>query len=131
MARRAVARQPLGGHSRTLAQTVFLLPEGNTRNTRVGLNGGVEEVLMDLVVMLAGTVDELAGLEDEYERELTNVLESVVAELEKLNADDRRAFAAHVGAMSARAAADPFVSAHYRDFLAEFPTSFGLVEDSL
>ena len=128
MARRAVARQPLGGHSRTLAQTVFLLPEGNTR---VGLNGGVEEVLMDLVVMLAGTVDELAGLEDGYERELTNVLESVVAELEKLNADDRRAFAAHVGAMSARAAADPFVSAHYREFLAEFPTSFGLVEDSL
>src|SRR4029453_16079619 len=37
-------------------------------------------------------VDELAGLQDGYERELTNVLESVVAELEKLNADDRRVF---------------------------------------
>jgi hypothetical protein len=75
----------------------------------------VDEVLMNLVVMLAGTVDELAGLQDGYERELTNVLESVVAELEKLNADDRRVFATYVEAMSARAAADPLVSAHYRE----------------
>ena len=69
---------------------------------------------MDLVVMLAGAVDELASLQDRYERELTNVLESVVAELEKLNPDDRRVFATHVEAMSARAEADPLVSAHVR-----------------
>jgi hypothetical protein len=91
----------------------------------------VDEVLMNLVVMLAGTVDELAGHEDGYERELTNVLESVVAELEKLDAHDRRVFATYVEAMSARAAADPLVSAHYREFLAEFPTSFGLIENSV
>jgi hypothetical protein len=60
-----------------------------------GNSSGVDEVLMNLVVMLAGTVDELAGLQDGYERELTNVLESVVAELEKLNADDRRVFATY------------------------------------
>jgi hypothetical protein len=66
----------------------------------------VDEVLMDLVVTLAATIDELAGVDDRYERELLHVLESVAAELEKLNSDDRRAFAAHVEAMSARAAAD-------------------------
>jgi hypothetical protein len=91
----------------------------------------VDELLMNLVVMLAATIDELAGLEDGYEHELTNVLESVVAELDKLNADDRRVVATHVEAMSARAVADPVVSAHYREFLAEFPTSFGLIENSV
>ena len=95
-----------------------------------GNSSGVNEVLMDLVVMLAGTVDDLAGLQDRYERELTNVLESVVAELEKLNPDDRRVFATHVEAMSARAAANPLVSTQYRAFLAEFPTSFGLIENT-
>jgi hypothetical protein len=89
----------------------------------------VEEVLMDLVVMLAGTVDELAGLEDRYERELLNVLESVAGELEKLSPDDRLVFAAHVEAMNTRAAADPLVSAKYRRFLAEFPAAFGLIEN--
>jgi hypothetical protein len=79
--------------------------------------------------MLAGTVDELAGLEDGYERELMNVLESVMGELQKLSADDRRVFAAHVEAMSARAAADPLVSAGYRKFLADFPAAFGLIEN--
>jgi formiminotetrahydrofolate cyclodeaminase len=89
----------------------------------------VDEVLMDLVVTLAATIDELGGVDDRYERELLHVLESVAAELEKLNSDDRRAFAAHVEAMSARAAADPLVSAEYRQFLGEFPTSFGLIEN--
>ena len=90
---------------------------------------GVDEVLMDLVVTLAATIDELAGVDDRYGRELLNVLESVAAELEKLGPDDRRAFVAHVEAMSARAAANPLVSAEYRKFLAEFPTSFGLIEN--
>jgi hypothetical protein len=30
----------------------------------------VDEVLMDLVVTLAATIDELAGVDDRYEREL-------------------------------------------------------------
>jgi hypothetical protein len=94
-----------------------------------GNSSGVDEVLMDLVVMLAGTVDELAGLE-EYERELMNVLESVAWEREKLSAEDRRVFAAHVESMSARAATDPLVSAGYRKFLAEFPAAFGLTENT-
>ena len=85
---------------------------------------------MDLVVMLAGTVDELAGLDDRYERELMNVLESVAVELQKLSDDDRRVFAAHVESISERAAADPVVSAGYRKFLAEFPTAFGLTENT-
>lgn len=75
---------------------------------------------MDLVVTLAATIDELAGVDDRYERELLHVLESVAAELDKLNSDDRRAFAAHVEAMSARAAADPLVSADIASSSASF-----------
>jgi len=80
--------------------------------------------------MLAGTVDELAGLDDSYGRELMNVLESVAAELEKLTPDERKLFAAHVDAMSARAAADPLASTEHRKFLAEFPAAFGLIENT-
>jgi hypothetical protein len=80
-------------------------------------------------VTLAAAIDELTDVDDRYERELLTVLESVAAELVKLGPDDRLVFVAHVEAMSARAAADPLVSAEYRNFLAEFPTSFGLIEN--
>jgi hypothetical protein len=40
----------------------------------------VDEVLMDLVVTPAATIDELADVDDRYERELLHVLESVAAE---------------------------------------------------
>ncbi|MDT4935835.1 MAG: hypothetical protein QOK11_3727, partial [Pseudonocardiales bacterium] len=46
-------------------------------------------VLMDLVVRLAATVDELMD-DDEYARGAQNVLESMVADLEKLDPDERR-----------------------------------------
>jgi hypothetical protein len=81
------------------------------------------------VVTLAATIDELAGVNGQHDRELLNVLEGVAAGLEKLTPDNRRVFVAHVEAMQARAAADPLVSADYRQFLADFPTSFGLVEN--
>ena len=85
---------------------------------------------MDLVVRLAATIDELAGLDERYERELLKILEYVAAELEKLDPGDRRVFMKHVELMSASAAADPRASAEFRDFLAEFSAGFGLIDES-
>jgi hypothetical protein len=87
----------------------------------------MNSVLMDLVVMLAGTVDELMD-DDEYARELGNVLESMAAELEKLDPEERRELVAHVQ-RAAQADRDPLVSNSYRAFLAEFSVAFGLVEE--
>jgi len=89
----------------------------------------VNVVLMDLVVRLAATIDELAGLDDRYERELVKMLEYVAGELDKLNPDERHEFAAHVEAMSASAATDPLASAELRKFLAEFSAGFGLIDE--
>jgi hypothetical protein len=90
---------------------------------------GVNVVLMDLVVRLAATLDELAGLDDRYERELLKMLEYVAGELDKLNTDERNEFAAHVEAMSASAATDPLASTELRKFLDEFSAGFGLIDE--
>jgi hypothetical protein len=90
----------------------------------------VNVVLMDLVVRLSATIDELAGLDDRYERDLVKMLEYVAGELDQLTQDERHEFAAHVEAMSAAAASDPLASAELRKFLAGFSAGFGLSDES-
>ena len=85
-------------------------------------------VLMDLVVRLAATVDELLD-DDKYARGAQKVLESMVADLEKLDPDERRELVAHVQGMAAQADRNPLASDGYRRFLAEFPTGFGIVAE--
>jgi hypothetical protein len=86
-------------------------------------------VLMDLVVRLAATVDELMD-DDEYARGAQNVLESMVADLERLDPDERRELVAHVQGMAAQADRNPLASDGYRAFLAEFSAAFGIVEEN-
>jgi hypothetical protein len=85
-------------------------------------------VLMDIVVMLAGAVDELMD-DDEYASGALKVLESMVAEFERLNPDERREFVVHVQKMAAEAERNPIASASRREFLTEFPASFGLADE--
>jgi hypothetical protein len=85
-------------------------------------------VLMDLVVRLAATVDELMD-DDEYARAARKVLESMVADLQKLEPDERRELIAHVQGMAAQADLSPLTTDGFRTFLAEFPTGFGIVEE--
>jgi hypothetical protein len=66
-------------------------------------------VLMDLVVRLAATVDELLD-DDKYARGAQKVLESMVADLEKLDPDERRELVAHVQGMAAQADRNPLAS---------------------
>ena len=90
---------------------------------------GVNAVLMDLVVRLTATLDEIWGTDvDRYDRYIGKTMEYVAAELDKLSPAERQAFVEHVEAMSASVAANPLASDEFRRFLSEFASGFGLID---
>ena len=96
-----------------------------------GRHGGhvlrVNAVLMDLIVRLTATLDEIWGTDvDRYDRYIGKTMEYVAAELDKLSPEERQAFVEHVEAMSASEAANPLASDAFRRFLSEFASGFGL-----
>ena len=85
-------------------------------------------ILMRVIVMLAGAVAEIMK-DDEYAREAEMVLESVVAEFERLDGDARRELLACVDTLAREADGDPTRTDWYRTFLAGFPAAFGLIDE--